>query len=64
MSYDLIWYVDIICWESDILIIWLMINRQTYDLISTWSYIDVILKPIVHYFWWNSPAIQSIPLNI
>ena len=31
MCYDLRWYVDIICWESDILLVWLIINRQTFD---------------------------------
>ena len=31
MSYDLRWYVDIICWESDILFVWLMINGETFD---------------------------------
>ena len=31
MSYDLRWYVDIICWESDNLFVWLMINRRTFD---------------------------------
>ena len=31
MSYDLRWYVDIICWESDILFVWSIINGQTFD---------------------------------
>ena len=31
MSYDLKWYNDIVCWESDILFVWLMINIQTFD---------------------------------
>ena len=31
MSYDLRWYFDIICWESDTLFVWLMINGQTFD---------------------------------
>ena len=31
MCYDFRWYVDIICWESDILFVWLMTNRQTFD---------------------------------
>ena len=31
LSYDLRWYFHIICWESDILFVWLMINIQTFD---------------------------------
>ena len=41
MSYDLRRYVDIICWESNILFVWLMINRQTFDCymkLYMWSY--------------------------
>ena len=30
MSYDLRWYIDVICWEIDILFVWL-INWQTFD---------------------------------
>ena len=51
MSYDLRWYVDIICWESDILFVWLMINRQTFDCYVKLYWCDPIANRTL--FWWN-----------
>ena len=61
MSYDLRWYVDIICWESDILFVWLMINGQTFDCYMKLYWCDPIANRTL--FLWNSPAIQSIPFE-
>ena len=53
MIYDLRWYVDIICWESDILFVWLMINRHTFDCYMKLYWCDPIANCTL--FLWNSP---------
>ena len=54
------WYI--ICWESDILLVWLMIDRQTFDCYIKLYWCDHIANRTL--FWRNSPAaIQSIPFE-